>query len=374
MTHGDPYSDRLERAQTRMAEEDIDGLVLFPSVNLYYLTGFHEEPAERHFFLFLTPDDHAVVAPTMYLDQFQEEASLSEIYPWDDGEDPMAKTTEAMEEIGLTGTDGRVLLDDTMFALFSLDIQDVLPDAEFDLASSLLGEMRLVKDEYEIESLREAARISDEVSEAIRALGVDAVGMTERDLVNEMRKLFDERGGDGFSFEPIAGSGPKGAHPHYRYGDRTIGSGEPVILDFGTSVRGYPGDQTRTVVFDGKPPEDFHDIYDTVLEAFEAAVAAVQPGVEAQEVDRAARAVIEDAGYGEQFLHRTGHGLGLEVHEPPYIVEGNDQELAAGMVHSVEPGIYLEGRFGVRIEDIVVVTEDGCERLNDSTKTWKPLD
>lgn len=198
--------------------------------------------------------------------------------------------------------------------------------------------------------------------------------MTERELVQEIQRRIEEHGGTGLSFEAIVGSGPNGAQPHYRHGDRTIRSNEPVILDFGAKWDCYPGDQTRTVVFDGEPPEEFETIHGIVWDAFQAGVDAVAPGVEAQDVDRVVRSVIESAGYGDGFLHRTGHGLGLEVHEPPYIVEGDDTVLEPGMVHSIEPGIYLEGEYGARIEDIVVVTEDGCEQLNDSPRTWEPLD
>jgi len=175
----------------------------------------------------------------------------------------------------------------------------------------------------------------------------------------------------GNSFETIVGSGPNGAKPHHGCGDREIRAGEPVVLDFGTRVDGYPSDQTRTLVFDGEPPAEYERVHETVRAAQAAAVEAVEPGVAAEAIDRAARDVIEDAGYGDAFFHRTGHGVGLDVHEEPYIVAGNDRELEPGMVFSVEPGIYLDGRFGCRIEDLVVVTEDGCERLNDTDRGWR---
>lgn len=151
-----------------------------------------------------------------------------------------------------------------------------------------------------------------------------------------------------------------------------IEAGDSVILDFATTVERYPGDQTRTVVFDGAPPDDFEGVYETVFETYTAGIEAAGPGVDAQVVDRVAREVIEDAGYGDRCLHRTGHGIGLEVHEAPYIVDGNDLELAPGMVFTVEPGIYLEGEYGVRFEDLVAVTDDGVERLNDSSRDWAP--
>lgn len=367
------FRGRLNRAKQLLTARDFAGVILFPSPNLFYLTGFDEEPAERHLFFIVTETDHAMVAPMMYDEQIVEETYLDQIFAWDDGTDPMTVTAEAFDAVGLSGSDGTVLIDDTMFARFMLDIRASLPNARFALASELLTELRITKDDTEIDALREAARYSDIVSTQIRGLGADVIDMTERELVEEIRSRFDEVGGEGFSFDPIVGSGPNGAKPHHRHGDRTIRSGEPVVLDFGTVVDGYPGDQTRTVVFDGEPPAEFERIHAVVRDAFDAAIQTVEPRVEAQEVDRAAREVIEEAGYGEQFTHRTGHGLGLEVHEEPYIVEGNDRILEAGMVHSVEPGIYLDGQFGSRVEDIVVVTNDGCEQLNESPRTWRPL-
>jgi Xaa-Pro aminopeptidase len=366
-----PFKDRLHRCQDVLAEQGVEALVLFPSSNLYYLTGFDEEPADRHLLAFVTPEDFAIVAPTMYAGQIMEETFIDHVDDWDDGEDPTAVVGDVLDRLGVSG--GEVLLDDRMFALFSLDLQDALPEASFGLASEVLDDLRITKDETELEALREAGRISDEACVAVREMGAEAVGLTEAELAEQIRAEVDARGGEGFSFEPIVGSGPNGAQPHYRHGDREIQAGEPVILDFGTRYDGYPGDQTRTVVFDGEPPAEFEEVHGIVHDALDAAVEAVEPGVTAGSIDESARSVIEDAGYGEQFLHRTGHGLGLDVHEEPYIVGGNDTVLEPGMVHSIEPGIYLEGEYGARIEDIVVVTEDGCERLNESPRTWEAL-
>lgn len=194
--------------------------------------------------------------------------------------------------------------------------------------------------------------------------------MTERDLAREIESRLIAQGGEGISFE-VVGSEPNGAQPHHRHGDRKIARGDPVVLDFGSLVDGYPGDQTRTVVFDGEPPDEFEAVHEIVREAQQAGVEAIEPGVEAQAGDRVAREVIEDAGYGDAFIHRTGHGVGLEVHEPPYIVAGNDRVLEPGMVCSVEPDVYLDGEFGVRIEDLMAVTDEGCEQLNDSPRTWQ---
>jgi D-alanyl-D-alanine dipeptidase len=191
-------------------------------------------------------------------------------------------------------------------------------------------------------------------------------GRSEQEVASDLADLLVRNGHDRADFTIVA-SGPNGASPHHEPGERTILPRDAVVMDFGGALAGYFSDTTRTVVV-GEPPEGFEEAYAAVHEAQSAAAAAVRPGREAQEIDRAARGVIEAAGFGERFIHRTGHGIGLEVHEPPYMVEGDRTLLATGMTFSVEPGIYLEGRFGIRIEDIVTVTEDGVERLNRSTR------
>ncbi|WP_049924037.1 M24 family metallopeptidase [Halopiger djelfimassiliensis] len=372
MTDATVIEDRLEHARETLREAGADALVCFPSSNMHYLGGFDEEPMERHLFLIVTPDDELFVAPEMYDAQIRGESPITDVRTWSDGDDPTALLETIGDELGLSG--GRLLVDDRMWAMFTQDLQATFPDASFGLASEVLEELRIRKDAAELESLREAAAVSDAVSEAIRGLGADAIGMTERELATEIENRLADAGGDGVSFETVVGSGPNGAQPHHRHGDRTIERGDPVVLDFGTRVDGYPGDQTRTVVFDGEPSAEFEAVHDAVLEAQNAAVEVVEPGVEARAVDRAARSALEDRGYGERFLHRTGHGVGLDVHEPPYITNDNDRELEPGMVFSIEPGVYLDGEFGVRIEDLVVVTEDGCDRLNRSPRTWRPLE
>jgi Xaa-Pro aminopeptidase len=367
-----PFEDRTRRCQRALRGVGADAAVLFPSPNLFYVTGFHEEPSERHF-LCVVPDegDPTVIAPSMYAGQLRDGTWIEDVRSWDDDEDPLAVLETVAAHEDLDG--GHLLLDDTMWATFTLDLRETLADATFGLASEVFEDRRIRKDEAELETLRRAGTLADEVSESIRAMGADAIGMTEAELAREIERRLANAGGDEPSFETIVGSGPNGAMPHHTHGDREIRPGDPVVLDFGAFVDRYPGDQTRTVVFDGDPPEEFETVHGTVLEAMNAAIDAIEPGVTAGAVDRAARDVIEAAGYGDAFIHRTGHGVGLEVHEPPFVVAGNERELEPGMVFSVEPGIYLEGEFGVRIEDLVVVTEDGAERLNDSPRTWRPL-
>ncbi|GAA0548511.1 aminopeptidase P family protein [Halorubrum ejinorense] len=369
-----PHERRRERVAERLDEVGATGLVAFPSRTLEYLTGFAEEPGERHFFLVVpaasaTDPEPALLVPALYETQVREATSVATVRTWADGDDPVAATRTLLADRGLGS--GRLLVDDTMWATFTQDLRAAAPGAEWGLASEAVADLRVRKDEAELAALREAAAVADAVVGDLRDLGADAVGMTEAALADWIAERLADRGGRGVSFETVVAAGENGAKPHHGHGDREIRAGEPVVLDFGTRVDGYPSDQTRTLAFGGEPLEEYAAVHEAVREAQAAGVDAVEPGVPASAVDRAAREVIEDAGYGDAFVHRTGHGVGLDVHEEPYLVGGNDRPLAPGMVCSVEPGIYLDGRFGCRIEDLVVVTEDGCERLNRTDRGWR---
>jgi len=365
-----PVARRLAAAQQALADEGVGGLILFPGPNMRYLSGFDEEPMERHLLLVLTPDEAEFLVPQLYETQVRDASPIRPVHVWADGDDPAEAVAAVLGDRSLDGE--TVLLDDRMWTMFARDVRSALPAASFGLASTVLDALRIRKDDHELAALRRAATLSDEASRAVRALGADAVGMTERGVVDVIERTVAETDADGVSFEPIVAAGPNGAKPHYRHGTRTIEAGEPVVLDFGAAVDGYPGDQTRTIVFDGSPPDTFLAAHEAVSAALEAGIEAVEPGVEAGAVDRAARSVVENHGFGEAFIHRTGHGVGLDLHEPPYIVAGNETVLGPGMVFSVEPGIYLEGEFGVRLEDLVVVTDSGVERLNTSPRGWRP--
>ncbi|WP_188880790.1 M24 family metallopeptidase [Halarchaeum grantii] len=365
-----PFERRTRDAQARLRERGASALALFPSPNTYYLGGFEESPGERHFFLFVPASgDPVFVVPALYGAQVRDATWVADVRTWADGDDPLAVVADALADLGVAS--GEVLLDPTMHARFTLDLRDCLPACEFGLAGAVLDALRVRKDAAELDALRAAGRAADAAMRDVRELGADAVGMTETALARYVEERLVAHGGTGTSFEPIVASGPNAANPHHGHGEREIRAGDPVTLDFGTRVEQYPSDQTRTVVFAGDPPEGYAEAHDAVVEAQRAAVDAVEPGVEAQAVDAAARDVLETAGYGDAFVHRTGHGVGLDVHEEPYIVAGNDRALEAGMVFSVEPGVYVEGEWGVRVEDLVVVTESGCERLNDTPRGWR---
>ncbi|NUB93912.1 aminopeptidase P family protein [Haloterrigena sp. SYSU A558-1] len=389
-----PFERRLEACQRRLERVDAALAALVPGPNLTYLTGFEESPSERHLLLFVPRvGDPVVVAPAMYDAQLRTlPIETLAVRLWDDDDDPLEEIEAVLAEL-LPAGDGdpgssrdgdapTILVDDRMWATFTQDLRACAPAATFDLASRVLEDLRIRKDDVELEALRRAGEIADRVSLEIRSRGTELVGRTEAELASEIERLLAEYGGGDPAFETIVASGPNGARPHHHSGDREIERGDPIVLDFGAFVDAdledgtgrYPGDQTRTIVV-GDAPGDEYDryerVHEVVREAHRAAVEAVEPGATAGAVDRAARSVIEDAGYGDEFVHRTGHGVGLEVHEPPYIVADNDRKLEPGMVFSVEPGIYLEGEFGVRIEDLVVVTEDGAERLNESPRGWE---
>jgi Xaa-Pro aminopeptidase len=264
----------------------------------------------------------------------------------------------------------RVAVSDRLWSSHLLRLQSTLPDARFEPASAVLGELRMVKDDAEVDLLRRAARAADRVIETIAAGPL--VGRAEADVAREVRERLLAGGHETAEFAIVA-SGPNGASPHHEAGDRVIEAGEPVVLDIGGTLGGYASDITRTIWVDGGdgsrgPDPTFLEIYDLVQRAQAEATAAARSGTTCERVDAVARDLIGLGGYGERFIHRTGHGIGLEGHEDPYIVAGNAVELAPGMTFSIEPGIYLEGRYGVRIEDIVVCTEAGPVSLNEAPR------
>lgn len=379
MTDDATLRRRLDAVQTRLrgpddSDGEADALVLFPGRNVQYLTDWDERPGERHLLLFVPADgDPLALVPALYETELRTRTPIERLRVWTDDEEPSDHVAAVCGRLDLDG--GRILVDDAMDARFTQDLRAAMPASTFGLASEVLGPMRLTKDDVEIAAMRRSAAAADAVVRELREFGDDAVGMTEAELADWIADRLSAHGGTGVSFEVIVGSGPNGAMPHHTHGDREIRAGEPVVLDFGTRVEGYPSDQTRTLVFGAEAgdelPAEFRAVHRTVREAQDAAVEAVEPGVACEAVDAAARSVIEDAGYGDAFVHRTGHGVGLAVHERPSLVEGNERELEPGTVFSVEPGVYLPEEYGVRVEDLVVVTETGCVRLNRTDRGWR---
>jgi Xaa-Pro aminopeptidase len=353
---------RLARAAEAAGEAGLDALVVAPSADLVYLAGYDPPPLERLTCLVVRPGAAPVlVVPTLERPLAEDAGAgeLAEVVSWNETEDPYAVVG------GLVG-DGaeRVGCSDRMWAVHVLGLQGTLDGARFGSASEVLGPLRAVKDTRELGLLKRAARYADEAFGRILQTRLET--RTERDVARQLGELLTEMGNDQVTFT-IVGAGPNGASPHHEPTGREIHFGDPVVMDFGGRSDGYCSDITRTVAV-GRPRGDFPHVYEVVREAQEEAFLSVRPGIPAQEVDRAARRVVEREGFGELFVHRTGHGIGLEEHEEPYIVQGNDRPLRAGMCFSIEPGIYLPGEFGVRIEDIVTVTETGGQRLNHAPR------
>ncbi len=361
---------RLDRAAAAAREAGLAALLLTPGADLRYLTGYDAHQLERLTCLAVPalPDGSSpgagarpfLVVPRLELPAAQASPAGGlglEIIPWDETDDPYALVAR---RLGMTV--GRVGLSDRMWALMVLGLRDALPGVDQDLASAALRGLRARKSAAEVAALREAGAAIDRVH--ARVPGLLRTGRTERQVAADIADAIIEEGHARVDFT-IVGSGPNAASPHHEISDRVLAAGDAVVVDIGgTMPSGYCSDCTRTYVI-GTPPPQFAAYYRVLQEAQQAACAAVRPGVSAEAVDAAAREPITAAGYGAYFVHRTGHGIGLECHEDPYIVSGNAEPLLPGMAFSIEPGIY-PGPHGARIEDIVVCTEQGYERLNNA--------
>ena len=359
------YAARMRRVVASATDAGLDGLLITPGPDLVWLTGYQPTAiTERLTALFLAPDrEPTLLVPT--LERPDAEAAVGapsfEIVDWADGEDPFARAADYLSPTATMG------IADSAWAMHLLGLQDAVPGSSYRSLTRSLPMLRAVKDTNELARLAAAGDAADATYEQI--LGVRFAGRKETDVAADLARLLREHGHAQVDFT-VVGSGPNGANPHHEAGDRTIEVGDAVVLDFGGLMHGYGSDTSRTVCV-GEPSALVREVHEVVRRAQEAGVAAVRPGVACQEIDRAARKVITDAGYGERFIHRTGHGIGTTTHEPPYMIEGEEQPLVPGMCFSVEPGVYLPGQFGVRIEDIVTVTETGGVRLNNTERDLK---
>ncbi len=352
------YAARLDRAASLAADSGLDGIVVGPGPDLQYLVGVEGDTIERLTALVLGPGiAPTIIVPRMELAKVRTTAvgqlGLA-VSDWVDGENPYDLVAEAL------GSVSRVGVSDALPALHVIPLADRI-DVRAELATPVLREGRMVKDAEEVAELRLAGAAIDAVHRRVPEWL--SAGRTEREVAADIAEAIVAEGHRTVEFV-IVGSGPNGADPHHEVSDRVIGDGEIVVVDIGGAVpSGYNSDSTRTYVV-GTPDPAAADRIAVLVRAQQAAVDAVRPGATAEEVDAAARSVLAEAGLAEAFLHRTGHGIGVSVHEEPYIAPGNDLVLREGMAFSIEPGIYFAGEWGARIEDIVVVTADGCERLN----------
>lgn len=350
---------RIQRLRELLIDAGLDAALLSLGHDLPYFTGYHAMPLERLTMAVIPAEGTA----TLVVPQLEAPRVLArpefEIRPWAEIEDPTAIVASLLPD-----GPASLALGDQTWAVFLLRLQEILPKARFVSATPFTRTLRMRKEPGEIECLRAAAHAADEVAARLTAMRWD--GRTEREIASDLARALRESGHERVDFTIVA-SGPNGASPHHEASDRVVSRGDVVVCDFGGTRLDYCSDITRCVTV-GPPPAEVREMWELLRRAQEAAFEAVRPGVAAQDVDRAARAVIAAAGYGDYFVHRTGHGIGLETHEHPYIVEGNELVLEAGMTFSVEPGIYIPGRFGIRLEDIVAVTPDGGVRLNEARR------
>ncbi|PRY47545.1 Xaa-Pro aminopeptidase [Geodermatophilus tzadiensis] len=357
--------DRVHAARAVAAELGVDVLVLTPGSDLRYLCGYDAHAMERLTALVVPRSgDPLLVVPRLeapMVDASPAGALGLELRAWDETDDPFALlAAEVTARLGAAPT--RVAVGARTWAEHALGVHRALPGSTLELATPVVDRLRMVKTAPEVEELAAAGAAIDRVharmGEWLR------VGRTEAEVGADIAAAILAEGHVGVDFT-IVGSGPNGASPHHELSDRVVQAGDLVVVDIGgQTATGYRSDCTRTYAVGGEPGAEVAEWYAVLQDAQEAAVAAVRPGVTAEQVDAVARDRIAAAGWGEHFIHRTGHGIGLDTHEAPYIVAGNDLPLEAGMAFSVEPGIYLAGRCGARIEDIVVCTDEGVRALN----------
>jgi Xaa-Pro aminopeptidase len=367
------YAERLERVRAVARRQGVAALLVGVGADLRYLTGHAVLPLERLTLLVVPVDGlPSLVTPRLEAVGARQvptaAAGLFEIVPWDETDDPAAIVAGRLGPTRAGG--GRLLVSDRLWAMHLLALQRVLPDVRLGLATTVLRELRMAKDPTEVAALQAAAQAADRVVDRIAAGRL--VGRTEADVSREVRDRLVAEGHDLADFA-IVGSGPNSASPHHEASERVIQAGEPIVLDIGGTRAGYCSDTTRTLWVTGGNPANGPDpaflaLFELLHRAQAAASAAVRPGVACEAIDAVARDIITAGGHGQDFIHRVGHGIGLETHEEPDVVAGNREPLREGFAFSIEPGIYLEGRYGARIEDIVVCGAEGPIVLNASSR------
>jgi len=356
----DDYAARMSRVVQDALAAGLNGVIVAPGPDLVWLTGYQPTAiTERLTMLVLAAgEEPTLVVPALERPDAEgaEGAGALSMTDWTDGTDPYPLAARLLRP------DGRFGISDSAWAMHLLGLQHALPATTYLALTQSMPMLRAVKDANELARLALAGEAADATYEQI--VQVRFAGRRETEVAADLARLLREFGHEQVDFT-VVGSGPNGANPHHEAGERVIEPGDAIVLDFGGLRYGYGSDTTRTVCV-GEPSSEVQQVHDVVRAAQQAAFEAVRPGVACQEIDRVARAVITEAGYGEQFIHRVGHGIGVTTHEPPYMVEGEEQPLKPGMCFSIEPGIYLAGRFGVRIEDIVTVTDTAGRRLNNT--------
>jgi Xaa-Pro dipeptidase len=359
---GNNMPSRIQRLVEQMGVSGIDCVALVPGPNMVYLTDLDFHLSERPVIAFFpTSGQPALLVPTLEAVKAEQAPDAEEwqVFPYTDEEGSEGACARACTALKLAGQ--RLAVEHLTMRVLELEmVQRESPGVQVVPAEPLLSRLRVTKDADELARMRRAVAIAEEA--LARTLPQVRAGMTEQQVAAELMVNLLREGSQGVPFPPLVQSGPNSASPHGATSSRRLETDDLLLLDFGALADGYISDITRTFAIGALDPE-LAKVHEIVQAANAAGRAAAGPGVSCQDLDRAVRQVIEQAGYGAYFIHRTGHGIGLEVHEPPYIVAGNDRTLAAGMTFTIEPGIYLPGRGGVRVEDDVVITQDGCESL-----------
>jgi Xaa-Pro aminopeptidase len=353
------HAVRLARARERMTDLRIDALCVSVGPDLPYLTGYEAMPLERLTMLVVPRDHDAVlVVPRLEAPRVVEQPDVFSVDAWDETDDPIDRVVAHLHGAAV------VAIGDQTWARFVLALQAATTGVRFGSATDVTGPLRAVKDDEEIDRLRDAARAVDEIANGLR--DASFAGRTEHDLHREIVELLLDAGHERANFAIVA-SGPNAASPHHDPGSRVIEAGDVVLCDFGGTMHGYCSDITRMFVV-GEPTVDVREAYEALTVAQRDAVEAATVGTTCEAVDAVARSVLTDAGLGDRFIHRTGHGIGMDAHEDPYVVAGNSTRLVPGHAFSIEPGVYVPGSFGLRLEDIVVAAPDGPTRLNEAPR------
>jgi Xaa-Pro aminopeptidase len=357
----DDFAKRMQRAAEQADAAGLSGVLVTPGPDLIYLAGYAPVAITERLTVLIVQKDREPVMVLPVLERPDAEAAPSAgtiaLTDWTDGSDPYAAAAPLLDP------GGSYAISDSAWALQLLGLQQALPETHYVSMTNALPMLRAIKDADELERLAAAGAAADATLEEL--VKTPFAGRREIEIAADLNRLLREHGHSEVDFT-VVGSGPNGANPHHEMGERMIEEGDMVVLDFGGLKDGYGSDTTRTIHV-GEPTDEEREVHGIVRRAQQAGFEAVRPGATCQDVDRACRKVISDAGYGEYFIHRTGHGIGLTTHEPPYMVERETHPIEPGMCFSIEPGIYLPGRFGVRIEDIVTATEAGGQRLNNTS-------
>ena len=362
-THNDEqiFAERLERARQAMRAQGVDVALLSLGLDMPYLTGYNAMPLERLTMLVLPANGDAVmVIPRLEAPRVKPMPNVFSLLPWNETDDPVAITAELVRSAAPSSR--VVAVGDQMWARFLVDLMPLLPNTQYRRSVDVIGSLRMRKDSAEIEALRAAGSAVDKIAGDLQAGRIALVGRTEAQVSADLSARIIAQGHDVVNFAIVA-AGENAASPHHHPGSRVIQPNEIVLCDFGGTMNGYCSDITRCV-YTGEPSSEVAEAYAVLFEAEAAAVRAATVGTPCEEVDAVARRVITAAGFGEYFIHRTGHGIGLDAHEDPYIVSGNSLALEAGHAFSIEPGIYMPGKWGMRLEDIVVATVDGPDSMN----------